>query len=49
MDMQERDRSAGGYVVQRKVLDELRLDEVAQKGTWSIKPTVGERVKESLR
>uniref|UniRef100_A0A3B5AY70 Solute carrier family 26 member 6-like n=1 Tax=Stegastes partitus TaxID=144197 RepID=A0A3B5AY70_9TELE len=37
------------YFVQREVLDELRLDEVAQKGTWSIKPTLGERVKESLR
>uniref|UniRef100_A0A3B4UX04 Solute carrier family 26 member 6 n=1 Tax=Seriola dumerili TaxID=41447 RepID=A0A3B4UX04_SERDU len=37
------------YFVQREVLDELRLDEVAQKGTWSTKPTLGERVKESLR
>uniref|UniRef100_A0A3P8SDM2 Solute carrier family 26 member 6 n=1 Tax=Amphiprion percula TaxID=161767 RepID=A0A3P8SDM2_AMPPE len=37
------------YFVQREVLDEIRLDEVAQKGTWSVKPTLGERVKESLR
>ncbi|GAA6228960.1 solute carrier family 26 member 6-like isoform X1 [Lates japonicus] len=37
------------YFVQREVLDESRLDEVAQKGTWSTKPTLGERVKESLR
>ncbi|XP_038578375.1 solute carrier family 26 member 6 isoform X3 [Micropterus salmoides] len=50
MEMEERDCSfAGEYFVQRKVLDELRLDKVAQKGTWSSKPTVGERVKESLR
>ncbi|XP_070765941.1 solute carrier family 26 member 6 [Enoplosus armatus] len=49
MDMEERDSSAGEYFVQRQVLDELRLDEVAQKGTWSTKLTVGERVKESLR
>uniref|UniRef100_A0A8D0ABH9 Solute carrier family 26 member 6, like 2 n=1 Tax=Sander lucioperca TaxID=283035 RepID=A0A8D0ABH9_SANLU len=39
----------GGYFVQRKVLDELCLDEVAQKRTWSTKPTLSERVKESLR
>uniref|UniRef100_A0A3Q1G6W0 Solute carrier family 26 member 6, like 2 n=1 Tax=Acanthochromis polyacanthus TaxID=80966 RepID=A0A3Q1G6W0_9TELE len=37
------------YFVQREVLDEIRLDEVAQKGTWSVKPRLGERVKESLR
>uniref|UniRef100_A0A8D3A9F3 Solute carrier family 26 member 6, like 2 n=1 Tax=Scophthalmus maximus TaxID=52904 RepID=A0A8D3A9F3_SCOMX len=41
--------SSGEYFVQREVLDELRLDEAAQKGTWSTKPTLGERVKESLR
>uniref|UniRef100_G3NCD8 SLC26A/SulP transporter domain-containing protein n=1 Tax=Gasterosteus aculeatus aculeatus TaxID=481459 RepID=G3NCD8_GASAC len=40
---------AGEYLVQRRVLDEVRLEEVAQKGTWSTKPTAGERVKESLR
>ncbi|XP_059189383.1 solute carrier family 26 member 6-like [Centropristis striata] len=49
MDMEERDCSDGEYFVHRKVLDELRLDGVAQKGTWSTKPTLGERVKESLR
>uniref|UniRef100_A0A8C2XR65 Solute carrier family 26 member 6, like 2 n=1 Tax=Cyclopterus lumpus TaxID=8103 RepID=A0A8C2XR65_CYCLU len=49
MDMEERDRSAGEYFVQRRVLDEVRLDEVAQKGTWATKPTMGERMKESLR
>ncbi|KAF1390397.1 hypothetical protein PFLUV_G00057620 [Perca fluviatilis] len=49
MDIEERDCSGGGYFVQRKVLDELRLDEVAQKRTWSTKPTLSERVKESLR
>ncbi|XP_042348031.1 solute carrier family 26 member 6 [Plectropomus leopardus] len=49
MDMEERDCSAGEYFVQRKVLDELCLDEVAQKGTWSTEPTLGERVRESLR
>ncbi|XP_070695314.1 solute carrier family 26 member 6 [Pempheris klunzingeri] len=49
MDMDDKDCSAGEYFVQRKVLDELRLDEVAQKGTRSAKPTVGERVKETLR
>uniref|UniRef100_A0A4W6F6W8 Solute carrier family 26 member 6 n=1 Tax=Lates calcarifer TaxID=8187 RepID=A0A4W6F6W8_LATCA len=37
------------YFVQREVLDESRLDEVAQKGTWSTKPALGERVKDSLR
>ncbi|XP_054465699.1 solute carrier family 26 member 6-like [Anoplopoma fimbria] len=47
--MEEKDRSDGGYFVQRRVLDELRLDEVAQKGTWITKPTVGERMKESVR
>uniref|UniRef100_A0A8D0A8S6 Solute carrier family 26 member 6, like 2 n=1 Tax=Sander lucioperca TaxID=283035 RepID=A0A8D0A8S6_SANLU len=49
MDIEERDCSGGGYFVQRKVLDELCLDEVAQKRTWSTKPTLSERVKESLR
>ena len=47
--MEECDRSNGDYVVQRKVLDEVCLDEVAQKGTWSTPPTLGDRVKESLR
>lgn len=35
--------------MRREVLDELHLDQVAQKGTWTTKPTLGERVKESLR
>uniref|UniRef100_A0A8D3D8K0 Solute carrier family 26 member 6, like 2 n=1 Tax=Scophthalmus maximus TaxID=52904 RepID=A0A8D3D8K0_SCOMX len=47
--MEETEGSSGEYFVQREVLDELRLDEAAQKGTWSTKPTLGERVKESLR
>ncbi|XP_040919980.1 solute carrier family 26 member 6 [Toxotes jaculatrix] len=47
--MEMRSCSSRDYFVQREVLDELRLDEVAQKGTWSTKPTLGERVKESLR
>ncbi|KAK2851498.1 hypothetical protein Q5P01_007774 [Channa striata] len=44
MDMNKRE-----YVVQREILDDVRLDEVAQKGTWTTKPTVVERVKESFR
>ncbi|XP_056240401.1 solute carrier family 26 member 6 isoform X1 [Seriola aureovittata] len=47
--MEERDYPSRDYFVQREVLDEFRLDEVAQKGTWSTKPPFGERVKESLR
>uniref|UniRef100_A0A8C6LF02 Solute carrier family 26 member 6 n=1 Tax=Nothobranchius furzeri TaxID=105023 RepID=A0A8C6LF02_NOTFU len=47
--MADRCWSSGDFVVHREVLDENRLDEVAQKGTWSTKPTVGERVRESLR
>ncbi|KAG7228253.1 hypothetical protein INR49_009114 [Caranx melampygus] len=49
MSMEERDCPSREYFVQREVLDELRLDEVAQKGTWTTKPPLGERVKESLR
>ncbi|XP_034063349.1 solute carrier family 26 member 6 [Gymnodraco acuticeps] len=49
MDTEKKDCSVGEYFVKRRVLDELRLDEVAQKGTWSTKPTLGERLKESLR
>ncbi|XP_036959531.1 solute carrier family 26 member 6 [Acanthopagrus latus] len=49
MNMEKRDCSAEEFFVQRKVLDELHLDEVAQKGTWSTKPTLGEQMKESLR
>uniref|UniRef100_A0A672J5T6 Solute carrier family 26 member 6-like n=1 Tax=Salarias fasciatus TaxID=181472 RepID=A0A672J5T6_SALFA len=37
------------YFVRRDVLDELRLDEVAQKGSWSSKPSLSEQVKDSLR
>lgn len=47
--MERIDRSPVKYAVHRDVLDELGLEEVAQKGTWSIKPTVGEKLKESLR
>nr|XP_020471594.1 solute carrier family 26 member 6-like [Monopterus albus] len=44
MDMEERE-----YFVQREVLDELRLNEVAQKGMWTDKPTLTDRMKKSLR
>uniref|UniRef100_A0A7N8WUQ5 Solute carrier family 26 member 6, like 2 n=1 Tax=Mastacembelus armatus TaxID=205130 RepID=A0A7N8WUQ5_9TELE len=37
------------YIVQREVLDQVRLDEVAEKGNWTTKPSLSERVKESLR
>lgn len=37
------------YFVRRELLDEARLDEVGQKQTWSTKPSLGDRVKESLR
>ncbi|XP_030588783.1 solute carrier family 26 member 6-like [Archocentrus centrarchus] len=47
--MEEKDLSSVEYFVKREVLDELHLDEIAQKGTWSTKPTLGDRVKESLR
>ncbi|XP_035014009.2 solute carrier family 26 member 6-like [Hippoglossus stenolepis] len=47
--MEEKGCSHGEYFVQREVLDELRLDEVAQKRTWTDSPNLGERVKESLR
>ncbi|XP_037540396.1 solute carrier family 26 member 6 [Nematolebias whitei] len=47
--MKERRSSSGEYVVHREVFNEPRLDEVAQKGMWSTKPTVGEQIKESLR
>ncbi|XP_017270564.1 solute carrier family 26 member 6 [Kryptolebias marmoratus] len=48
-DMEQTQWSSAEYVVQRQVLDEQRLDEVAQKGMWSTKPTVGEQIRESLR
>ncbi|XP_028265194.1 solute carrier family 26 member 6-like [Parambassis ranga] len=47
--MEERGLVSGEYFVKREILDDLRLDEVAQKELWSIKPTMGERVKASLR
>lgn len=37
------------YFVRREVLDEQRLEEVAQKGSWSSKPSLSQRVKDSLR
>ncbi|CAN9515549.1 unnamed protein product [Ophioblennius macclurei] len=37
------------YLVRREVLDELRLDEVGHKGSWSSKPSLCDRVKDSLR
>lgn len=48
-DVEKSDGSGADYVVHRKVLDELRLQEVAEKRTWSTKPTLAEHVKESLR
>ncbi|KAM4738329.1 solute carrier family 26 member 6 [Anableps anableps] len=41
--------SLGEYIVRREVLDESCLEIVAQKGTWSTKPTVGEQVKDMMR
>lgn len=48
-DVQKSDGSDAQYSVHRKVLDELRLQEVAEKRTWSTKPTLAEHLKESLR
>ncbi|XP_043960053.1 solute carrier family 26 member 6 isoform X2 [Gambusia affinis] len=47
--MEDRYTTFGEYVVHREVLDETRLEVVAQKRTWSTKPTVGERMKDMLR
>ncbi|XP_019205286.1 solute carrier family 26 member 6 isoform X3 [Oreochromis niloticus] len=47
--MEEKGSQSLEYFVKREVLDELCLDEVAQKGTWSTKPTLGDQVKDSLR
>ena len=47
--MEEKGSSSGEYFVQREVLTELRLEEVAQKGTWTEKPTLGDNVKDYLR
>lgn len=48
-NMEDRYTTFGEYVVHREVLDETRLEVVAQKRTWSTKPTVGERMKDMLR
>ncbi|KAK2897557.1 solute carrier family 26 member 6-like isoform X1 [Channa argus] len=37
------------YVVQRDIMDDVRLDKVAQKGTWVVKPTIGEQIKDFFR
>ncbi|XP_071777170.2 solute carrier family 26 member 6 [Centroberyx gerrardi] len=47
--MKVRDHLTGEYFVQRDVLDELCLDEVARKRTHSTKPPLCERVKDCLR
>lgn len=47
--MEEKDLQSVEYFVKREVLDELCLDEVAEKETWSTKLTLGDQVKESLR
>uniref|UniRef100_A0A3P9DPU7 Solute carrier family 26 member 6, like 2 n=1 Tax=Maylandia zebra TaxID=106582 RepID=A0A3P9DPU7_9CICH len=47
--MEEKDLQSVEYFVKREVLDELCLDEVAQKETWSTKLTLGDQVKEPLR
>lgn len=47
--MEDGYQSFGEYVVRREVLDESRLDVVAQKGTWSTKPTMGDQLKEMMR
>nr|XP_057939553.1 solute carrier family 26 member 6 isoform X2 [Doryrhamphus excisus] len=47
--MEDGEQPLGQYFVHRPVLDELCLDELAQKGTWSTKPSFGECVKDSLR
>ncbi|KAM8862956.1 solute carrier family 26 member 6-like isoform 2-T2 [Spinachia spinachia] len=43
------EEKAAEFLVHRRVLDEVRLEKVAQKGTRSTGPTAGERMKESLR
>ncbi|MEQ2312225.1 hypothetical protein AMECASPLE_028672, partial [Ameca splendens] len=47
--MEDGHLSLGKYIVRREVLDESRLDVVAQKGTRPSKPTVCEQLKEMLR
>ncbi|XP_042264662.1 solute carrier family 26 member 6-like isoform X2 [Thunnus maccoyii] len=47
--MEDKECSSVKYFVRREVLSELRLEEVAQKGTWTEKSTLGDNVKEYLR
>ncbi|XP_055022157.1 solute carrier family 26 member 6-like isoform X2 [Boleophthalmus pectinirostris] len=47
--MEERDHPMDKYVVQREVLSEVRLEEVAQRDTNTQGPSVGERFKEFSR
>lgn len=47
--MEERYHSMQEYFVQREVLNELRLDEVAQKETSSTGPNMRERLKKFSR
>ncbi|XP_077464481.1 solute carrier family 26 member 6 [Stigmatopora argus] len=47
--MEEKGCSSVEYSVQRLVLDELCLDQVAKKGNWSTKPTFREQLKSFFR
>ncbi|XP_057686156.1 solute carrier family 26 member 6-like isoform X2 [Corythoichthys intestinalis] len=47
--MEEKGCSSVEYSVQRQVLDELCLDQVAKKGKWSAKPTFREQLKSFFR
>lgn len=49
MDAERDNSSAAEYCVKRKVLDEIHLDELAQKKTRSAPSSLGEQVKDSLR
>ncbi|XP_068181076.1 solute carrier family 26 member 6-like [Antennarius striatus] len=49
MDIEKKERSAEEYIVEREVLNELRLNEVARKRTYFPKPTLGEQAKEFVR
>uniref|UniRef100_A0A3B3ZRR3 SLC26A/SulP transporter domain-containing protein n=1 Tax=Periophthalmus magnuspinnatus TaxID=409849 RepID=A0A3B3ZRR3_9GOBI len=46
---EERGHPMDSYVVQREVLNEVRLEEVAQRDTSTTGPSVGERLKEFSR
>ncbi|KAM4610808.1 solute carrier family 26 member 6 [Polymixia lowei] len=48
MDVRRKHKT-GEFFVQREVLNELRLDEVARKRTQPTNPPLGERIKDSLR